>query len=234
MEFPVLGTSAPGVNFVVVDSTGLLFNVNPVYLSRNLPLVTKDSPAYVGNTSSLPIAYMLIQVDNSVTMEKVRTLLSRYTTQFGTNLSPQTFGEVGQARISLIDQVEKAVFIGIALIIIVAGCSLAVAVSGSLIERKRPFTLLRLSGTPTSVLYRVVLLESVLPLIAVVFFSGAIGSGLAAAFIKGLAPAGTDLVFPGQAYYLTVGAGFIIAVVVILLSMPLLGRITKPENAKFE
>jgi hypothetical protein len=42
--------------------------------------------------------------------------------------------------------VERLAFIAVALTLLVAGCSLAVAVGGGLVERKRPFSLLRLSG----------------------------------------------------------------------------------------
>ena len=51
---------------------------------------------------------------------------------------------------------QRIVYIAVALTILVAGCSLAVAVGGGLVDRKRPFTLLRVSGTPTGTLYKVV------------------------------------------------------------------------------
>jgi hypothetical protein len=54
----------------------------------------------------------------------------------------------------------------VTLTLIVAGCSLAVAVGGGLVDRKRPFTLLRVSGVPVSALSRVVLMEAALPLAA--------------------------------------------------------------------
>ena len=65
------------------------------------------------------------------------------------------------------------------LTVLVAGCSLAVTVGGSLVERKRQFTLLRVSGTPRSVLTRVVLLESVLPLVTASVVAAATGLGVA-------------------------------------------------------
>jgi hypothetical protein len=54
----------------------------------------------------------------------------------------------------------------VTLTLIVAGCSLAVAVGGGLVDRKRPFTLLRVSGVPVSALSRVVLMEAAPPLAA--------------------------------------------------------------------
>src|SRR5581483_4894613 len=61
----------------------------------------------------------------------------------------------------------------------IAGCSLAVSVAGGLSERKRPFSLLRLTGVPLRVLRRVVALESVVPLLVVAVL--AIGTGLLSA-----------------------------------------------------
>jgi hypothetical protein len=52
----------------------------------------------------------------------------------------------------------------VAMTLVIAGCSLAVSVSGGLMERKRPFTMLRVTGVQLRVLNRVVLLETVLPL----------------------------------------------------------------------
>ena len=55
---------------------------------------------------------------------------------------------------------QRLINTAVVLTLIVAGCSLAVSVGGSLVERKRPFTLLRVTGTQVSMLYRVVLLEA--------------------------------------------------------------------------
>ena len=46
---------------------------------------------------------------------------------------------------------QRLIDAAVALTLIVAGCSLAVAVGGGLVDRKRPFTLLRVSGVPVSV-----------------------------------------------------------------------------------
>jgi ABC-type antimicrobial peptide transport system permease subunit len=130
--------------------------------------------------------------------------------------------------------VQRLIYIAVILTLIVAGCSLAVTIGGSLVERKRPFTLLRLTGTSTSTLYRVVILEAVLPLVAATVVAAATAYGVAALTVKAIAPAGTPAPAPGPAYYLTMGAGLAAALLVILLSLPLLGRITGPGNVRFE
>lgn len=78
----------------------------------------------------------------------------------------RTFGEAVQARLGVANTVQRLIDVAVALTLIVAGCSLAVTIGGGLVERKRPFTMLRLTGTSTATLYRVVLSEAVLPLVA--------------------------------------------------------------------
>ena len=68
------------------------------------------------------------------------------------SLEPETFGEVAQIRNNVVNNAERMILVLLGLIVLVAGCSLAVTVGGSLVERKRQFTLLRVSGTPSSVL----------------------------------------------------------------------------------
>jgi hypothetical protein len=39
---------------------------------------------------------------------------------------------------------------------------------------------------------------------------------------------------PGHAYFLTMGTGLIASLLIILCSLPLLGRITGPDKVRFE
>ena len=233
-QFPVLGESAPGTVAVAVDPTYLLFNDNPLYLSRNLPLVTPDSPAYTGNLADLQLQAVLVRIDNPATLERVRTLLATYMALSGSGHPPQTFGEVGQLRSALITRAERAMYAALALILVVAGCSLAVTEGGSLVERKRPFTLLRVSGTPATALYKVVILEAVLPLVSAALVAGVTGFGLAVGVVKATAPAGTQIVLPTSAYYITMGISLAISMALVLVTLPILNRLTEPDNARFE
>ena len=61
----------------------------------------------------------------------------------------------------------------------IAGCTLAAGIAAGLADRKRPFSLLRLTGARLATLRRVVALESAVPLLAVA--AVAIGTGFAAA-----------------------------------------------------
>jgi predicted lysophospholipase L1 biosynthesis ABC-type transport system permease subunit len=63
----------------------------------------------------------------------------------------------------------------------IAGCTLAVAVIAGLNDRKRPFSLLRLTGAPLTMLRRVVTIESAVPLL--ISAAVAIGTGFLAAYL---------------------------------------------------
>lgn len=114
----------------------------------------------------------------------------------------------------------------------IAGCSLAVSVAGGLRDRKRPFSLLRLTGTPLGVLRRVVLLESAVPLLVVA--AVAIGMGFLAAQLFVQAQFRYSIRAPGIQYYAIVLAGLVASLGVIASTMPLLRRITGPETARNE
>ncbi len=230
-ELAVLGQCAPGRTSVVVPS-GNLFGDNPKYTTQ--PIASASSPAATGNVSRLYLQAVLVKVNSASTLERVRTYLVSHTAQSASGTAPRTFGEAVQARQGVAVTVQRLVYIAVVLTLIVAGCSLAVAVGGSLVERKRPFTLLRLTGTATSTLYRVVLLEAVLPLVAATVIAGGLAYGISVLTVSKLAPAGTPVPVPSHAYFLTMGAGLIASLLIICASLPLLGRITGPDSVRFE
>ncbi len=83
-------------------------------------------------------------------------------------------------------------------------------------------------------LYRVVLLESVLPLITAAIVAGGIAYLLAYLTVAKMGPAGTPVPRLSAAYYATTGGGILAALLVVLTVLPILGRISGPEHARFE
>ncbi len=114
----------------------------------------------------------------------------------------------------------------------IAGCTLATAVAAGLADRKRPFSLLRLTGARLAMLRRVVALEGAVPLLAVAAVS--IGAGFGAAAMFATVQLEHPLVAPGAAYYLLVAAGIALSLGIIAATFPLLRRITGPEVARNE
>jgi hypothetical protein len=230
-KLKVLGQCAPGRAAVVVQA-GELFDDNPRFSTQ--PIASTSSPAASASVNRLYLQALLVKVNSARTLERVRTYLVSHTTESASGTAPRTFGEAVQARAGVADTVQRLLYIAVVLTLIVAGCSLAVSVGGALVERKRPFTLLRVTGTPTAALYRVVFTEAVLPLVSATVIAGGLGYVMALLTVSKLAPAGTPVPAPGHAYYLTMGTGLIASLLVILASLPLLGRITSPDRVRFE
>ena len=114
----------------------------------------------------------------------------------------------------------------------IAGCTLAAAIAAGLADRKRPFSLLRLTGARLATLRRVVALESAVPLLAVA--AVAIGTGFAAAAEYASVAQHRPIVAPGVAYYLITAGGILVSLGIIAATFPLLKRITGPEVARNE
>jgi hypothetical protein len=236
-DLAVLGQCAPGLAAVKTDD-GSMFSDNPMYDTK--PFVSASDPAYPFPLASLPLQAVLVRVNNPATLERVRTYLAVNAPPHeadGPGRSPtpaRTFGETLDIRLQRAATLENLVYAAVALTLIVAGCSLAVAVGGGLVDRKRPFTLLRVSGTGVDVLSGVVLMEAAVPLVAATLVAAGIAYGTSVLAFVRLAPAGTAIPQLGHDYYGLMGAGLVVAFGVIAVTLPLLRRMTTPENVRFE
>ena len=112
----------------------------------------------------------------------------------------------------------------------IAGCTLAAGIAAGLADRKRPFSLLRLTGARLATLRRVVALEGAVPLLAVA--AVAIGVGFAGAAMFATMSQNRPMVAPGPGYYLLTAGGIIVSLGIIAATFPLLTRITGPEVAR--
>ena len=236
-EIAGLGECAAGVTAVQVNDDSI-FGDNPMYDTD--AIVSSTSPAYHGDLTKLSLQTVLVRASTPVALERVRTYLAvnappQTSNGYGSSPTPpRTFGEVVQIRVARADLAENIVDAAVALTLIVAGCSLAVAVGGGLVERKRPFTLLRVSGTQLRVLSRVLVLEAAVPLVASTVLAAAIAYGTTLLAFTRLAPVGTALPQLGGDYYAIMGIGLVIAFGVILVTLPLLRRMTAPASVRFE
>jgi predicted lysophospholipase L1 biosynthesis ABC-type transport system permease subunit len=114
----------------------------------------------------------------------------------------------------------------------IAGCTLAAGIAAGLADRKRPFSLLRLTGAQLATLRRVVALEGAVPLLSVA--AVAIGTGFGAAALYASEAQQHPMAAPGTAYYLLTAGGILAALGIIAATFPLLARITGPEVARNE
>jgi hypothetical protein len=255
---PALGSCASGVAAAQADLAELLTTDNPIFINKDLPAVSQSSAPAAESLSGLDVSALLVKTNDPDTMERVRTYLTDFEAasaetspglkgggglsewQMGV-IEPETFGEVAQIRNNDAKNIERVVLAIVALVLIVAGCSLAVSVAGSLLDRKRPFTLLRLSGTPLKTLTQVVLLESIVPLVVVTVVAAGVAIAITERPLRAVFAAnlGTHQNFasaahPDLGYYVIMLGGLTLSALVVLATMPLLNRITQPGNARFE
>jgi len=146
--------------------------------------------------------------------------------------TPLTLGEVTTQLTSVANAYQQLVDVVILASLAIAGCTLAAGVAAGLADRKRPFSLLRLTGARLRMLRRVVALESAVPLLAVAAVS--IGVGFLAAAMFATVQLQHPLVAPGAGYYLLTAAGIAASLAIIASTFPLLRRITGPEAARNE
>jgi hypothetical protein len=234
----VFGQCAPGLAAVRVNDSNQIYSDNPHNSTK--PFVSHASPAYTGSLSKLPLQAVLVRVNNAGTLERARTYLATHappqvpSAPGAAPSPPRTFSEAVAIRSKRVAVAQKLFGYAVALTVLVAGCSLAVSIGGGLVDRRRPFTLLRVGGTSLGTLSRVVLLEAVIPLAAAIVATAGIAYGMSASAVVRLTPPGTPVPALTGTYYATLGAGLAVALLVIAATLPLLGRITVPSSVRFE
>ena len=130
------------------------------------------------------------------------------------------------------EEFGRVVGLGLIGTLVLAGCSLAVAVTTSVLERRRQFALLRSAGMPVSRLRALVLLQAGAPLLAVAAFSAVLGIAVAQLILR---LATVDAVpWPDPSLALILGASLVGALAVVALMLPPLERLTRPETARAE
>lgn len=237
-QLAVLGQCAPGRVAVQVSDGNLVYGSNPRNSTK--PFVSDVSPAYTRPLTTLPLQAVLVRVNSAAALERARTYLATHAPPQvppgpgAAPTPPRTFAETIAIRSKRAAVAQKLFDYAVALTVLVAGCSLAVSAGGGLVDRKRPFTLLRVGGTSLGTLSRVVLLEAIIPLAAAVAVAAGIAYGMSATAVARLAPPSTPIPALTGAYYATLGAGLAVALAVIAATLPLLGRITTPASVRFE
>jgi hypothetical protein len=173
-----------------------------------------------------------VQTDGSTpAVEHARTLLENAHAYSGVS-TPSTIADLVAQDNSQNSGYQQLANVVILVSLPIAGCTLAAGIAAGLADRKRPFSLLRLTGARLATLRRVVALEGAVPLLAVA--AVAIGTGFGAAALYATEAQNHPMVAPGVAYYLLTAGGIVVSLGIIAATFPLLERITGPEVARNE
>ena len=223
---PAIGRCAPGatvaaIGYFLQPSAANTSVSSTVWPSAHLP---------VASIASLPVEAVVVATNgSSSSLERVRTSLERAFPLRGAPVGVEAITPKVSRFLTMVQDMTDVVIVAS---LIIAACSLAVNIAAGLSERKRPFSLLRLTGVPAGVLRRVVALESALPLLLVAVVSIAVGLVAAALFLS--SQLDIALRIPGIAYWATVIGGVIASLAIVGSTFPLLNRITGPEVARNE
>jgi len=164
-------------------------------------------------------------------VEQARTLLEN-AHAYPAVTAPSTISDLVKQHNSTNSAYRQLANVVILVSLPIAGCTLATGIAAGLADRKRPFSLLRLTGARLATLRRVVALEGAVPLLSVAAVAIGIGFGAAAMFASEAQQ--HPMVAPGAPYYLLTAAGIVVSLGIIAATFPLLARITGPEAARNE
>jgi hypothetical protein len=164
---------------------------------------------------------------STAAIERARTILDN---AYPGQSPPLTGAEIVAQSSSRTTEYQQLADVVVLAALPIAGCTLAASLAGGLAERRRPFSLLRLTGAPLGMLRHVVTLESAVPLLLVAVVSIGAGFGASALFLR--PQLGYNLSWPDPAYYVMTLAGIVLSLAIIAATFPLLTRITGPDVAR--
>jgi len=222
---PAIGKCAPGA---MVASVGYFLSHVLGHNSRASTTVWPSAQLSVAKTERLPVDAIVVATNGSSgSFERARTALERAFPFQGTPVAIDALDPSTERLLTMIQDMTDVIIVAS---LIIAACSLAVIIAAGMGERKRPFSLLRLTGVPLGVLRRIVALESALPLLIVAAVSIVVGLVSAALYLH--SQVGIAFRIPGISYWATVLGGLAASLAVISSTFPLLNRMTGPEVAR--
>jgi hypothetical protein len=223
---PALGRCPAGAAFPSDGFNGPLLGVDATRITwpaANVPATRLDT---------LGVDEINVATNGTVpTVEHARTVLEN-AHAYPSVSTPSTISDIIAQDNSTISDYQQLANVVILISLPIAGCTLAAGIAAGLADRKRPFSLLRLTGARLATLRRVVALEGAVPLLAVA--AVAIGTGFAAAAMYATEAQQHPMVAPGAAYYLLTAGGILVSLGIIAATFPLLTRMTEPEVARNE
>jgi hypothetical protein len=196
---------------------------------RNLlPTFIIDPALLAGAGAAAPPNHLYVDTDgSSATAERIRTIL---------------MGEAPTAYVQLatespasgaLEEFGRVVGLGLIGSLILAGCSLAIAVTTGILDRRRQFALLRSAGMPVSRLRALVLLQAGAPLVTVALFSAVLGIGVVQAVLR-LVGGSRPVPMPDGSLVIILGVSLLGALGVVALMLPPLERLTRPDSVRME
>ncbi|MEO7718450.1 MAG: FtsX-like permease family protein [Capsulimonas sp.] len=200
----------------------------------NLPtkLVTTEPAEISSAQAALMKPLFVIALTNGAgdTIERARTVMEQ---EAHSDMPPFTRPELGGDGNRALRELSYLAYIGAFLSIFISGCSLAVAAAIAMVDRRRVFGLLRLSGMPVGDLRKIVAFEAAAPLASVTLFSAGLGYLVAELLVTAYS-ATYHVKAPDPAYYIVIGIGLAFAAAVIGSTLQMIRTTTGVTSTRFE
>jgi hypothetical protein len=129
---------------------------------------------------------------------------------------------------SFFDGIGSAFWLAMLFVVLVAACSMTVSTVAALMDRRRPFALLRASGVRLRQLRLIALMETGIPLAFTAL------AGFVAALLVEYAIAPDEFGPPDAGLVLVLALGLFVALAVSLVTWPLLDAVTRHDQVRFE
>ncbi|HTV99877.1 MAG TPA: FtsX-like permease family protein [Streptosporangiaceae bacterium] len=227
---PALGRCPAGATAVAFPEYGFSIDEPSLFGANATGITWPAANISASRLATLGVAGINVGTDGATAaVEQARTVLEN-ATAYPAASTPSTVGDLIRKDNSKNTDYQQLANVVILVSLPIAGCTLAAGIAGGLADRKRPFSLLRLTGARLATLRHVVALEGAVPLLSVA--AVAIGIGFAGAAMFASEAQQHPMVAPGAAYYLLTAGGIVISLGIIAATFPLLARITGPEVAR--
>jgi hypothetical protein len=201
----------------------------PAASSGRAPAVLIEPSALGAGIDGIRPTRLLVATDGSPAgIERARTVIeSMMPTALVSTLDEQSADAAAP-----MNELARVVSLGVFGALLMAGASLTIAVTTSLVERRVPFALLRIAGMPLARIRMVVFLEAAAPLVVVSAVSALLGTIVIQMLLR--AQASVVLPPPDLTGAALIGLAIVGALAVVAFALPLVGVLTGTSETRFE
>ncbi len=182
------------------------------------------------DTNGVKEYLVTLKSDNDI--EKLRTLVTAKANQYDLTYAVSGTDSKKPHINPTIREFADLAYVGIGVTLFVAVASLIVSTIGGLMERRRSLYTLRLSGMRLAQLKRLVMVESVAPLLTTSILSCGFGVWTGAVFTSTFSTTLKPVLTP--TYFAIVGIGLVTAIIGIYLILPMVDKLTRAEANQTE
>jgi cell division protein FtsX len=194
-------------------------------------------PAQINDSEELRPSYLLVTCDSSpLVLERVRTAMFTLPLRF--YMAPQSTAEMrdNSSTSSFTREYAYLANLGVLIATLISGISMAVSTVSGILDRRRTLALTRLMGMPHTAIRRMIVFETLLPLLTVFLLSVALGFVVAQLLLVGLTDGRRFVVLSliDPTYFAVLAISLLLASVAIIATFPTARRSTALTATRFE